>query len=140
MFSVLVIIPRTPFATNGTTAAGSSTVQAIIGKSNCHVMFCGYMAEGTLGAKIKSGRKTITIDGKSHRCNCGITTLNSFSSHANHYDLLKFALGLNCDKIALVHSNMSDRVEFKRHLDYNFNKIDKTTKVNCVVKGCSITL
>lgn len=134
--------PRIILSSSGMLSAGRSVeyLKAIIGKQNCHVLVCGYMAEGTLGAKIKSGQKTISIDGKSYRCNCGITTLNSFSSHANHNDLLKFALGVNTNKIALVHGNQTEKVEFKRHLDYHFNKEDKTTKVNCVTKGCTITL
>lgn len=134
--------PRIILSSSGMLSAGRSVeyLKVIIGKQNCHLLVCGFMAEGTLGAKIKSGQKTISIDGKSHRCNCGITVLNSFSSHANHNDLVQFALSVNCDKLALVHGNSTEKLEFKRHLDYHFSKNDKTTKVNCIVKGCSITL
>ncbi len=52
------------------------------------VLFVGYCAEQTLGWKLRQGWKEVNIFGRSHRVRANIETLDSFSGHADHSELL----------------------------------------------------
>ena len=105
------------------------------------ILFCGYMAENSLGAKIKSKKtKTVTIDGDSIHARCNVMSLNSFSSHMMHDDLLWYYSSFNFDKIALVHGNFDDKVKFAHELQEEISKKDKSGKVICVNKSTEICL
>lgn len=115
-------------------------LKTIITKGNCHILFCGYCGEGTLGYKIMNGQKNVRIEGKSYRCNCNITTLTSFSSHISHENLIGYLSSIQCEKIALVHGNRESKIEFKRYLELALSKSNNTAKVLAVTKGTTITL
>lgn len=134
--------PKVVLSSSGMLDKGRSVshLQNMIGKAVNHILFCGYCGQNTLGHKILSGQKNISIDGKSHRCNCNITNLTSFSSHISHYSLIDYLSNIKCEKIALVHGQMDNKIEFKRHLDYTLSKKDSTTRVLAVNKGTTITL
>ena len=75
------------------------------------------MAESTLGAKIKSKKtKSVMIDGAEIPARCDIMALNSFTSHMQHDDLLWLYSSANYEKIALVHGEMEDKLEFQKEL------------------------
>ena len=115
-------------------------LKSIISKSNCHVLFCGYCGENTVGRKIMNGQKNVRIEGKNYRCNCNITTLTSFSGHISHEHLLSYLSNIQCEKVALVHGNQVDKIIFKDTLEKEYGKKDSCTKVLAVQKGTVITI
>ena len=99
------------------------------------------MAEGSLGAKIKSkNTKTVTIDGKPIPAKCNIISLVSMSSHMQHDELLWYYSTFNFDKIALVHGEFKDKLAFSKELQEEISKKNKTGKVTCVNKSTEILL
>lgn len=123
--------PQIILASSGMMNAGRSVswAKCLIPNSNNHICFCGYSGENTLAQKIKDykGNNYITIEGDTIPNKCNITTLNSFSSHMCHSELIKYYTELRYNKIYLVHSNMSDRKLFADEL----SKKNKTSKVIC---------
>lgn len=108
--------------------------------NNC-IIFCGYANENSLANKIKNQKtKTLTIEGKSIPCRCQVANLLSFSSHMQRKDLLKYYSSGNYDKIAIVHSNFKDKVEFCEELQEEIQKKNKTNKVICINKSVEILL
>lgn len=95
------------------------------------ILFVGYLAEGTLGRKIKEGKKfkKVKIDGKLVPNNCSIVTLNSFSSHMQYEELLKYYSNIIADKLVLVHGNTEDRTKFANTLKEECANKCKTTKI-----------
>lgn len=137
--------PKIVLAPSGMMQAGYSAYAAtlFLPHSNDMIMFCGYSTEGSLSRKIKDKKtKTITIDGKSYHSRCQVCTLNSFSSHAQRQDLLSvYSAGdANYDKIAIVHSDCKNKVQFCKDLQDELSKRNKTTKVICVNKSTTINL
>ena len=100
-----------------------------------HILFVGYSPPNSIASKIKLGKKNITIDGMSYKNRCGITILNSFSSHIQREELLNYLKNINCDKIYLVHGGQSGKIEFQESLESELTKCNKTTKVICTNKG-----
>lgn len=130
-------------ASAGMLNAGYSVyiAQKLLPRSKNMILFCGYMTENSLGAKIKSKKtKTVTIDGDSIHARCNVMSLNSFSSHMMHDDLLWYYSSFNFDKIALVHGNFDDKVKFAHELQEEISKKDKSGKVICINKSTEICL
>jgi metallo-beta-lactamase family protein len=106
-----------------------------------HIFFVGYSAIGSLAAKIKEGKsKTITIEQKPVANRCGITSLVSFSSHAQHDTLLDYYSSVNCEKVALVHGDYDMKCAFCDELRAEISRKNRTSRVICVNKGTEILL
>jgi metallo-beta-lactamase family protein len=52
------------------------------------LLFVGYQGEGTLGAHLQAGAKTVKIDGQVRRVRCRIRSIGGFSAHADERELL----------------------------------------------------
>lgn len=61
-----------------------------IGKPETTILFVGYCAEHTLGAKLRSGAKTVNILGDAFRVRARIEAIDSYSGHADHGELLAY--------------------------------------------------
>lgn len=127
--------PKIICSSSGMLTQGRSVLylKKILPRSNCTILTCGYMAEGSIGYKIKNfpSQKTITIDQKAYLNRCGIKCLDSFSSHMQYNNLLNYYTNIannGCDIIWLVHGDKG-KIQFKEELDKRINKIFKTTKV-----------
>lgn len=130
-------------ASSGMMSAGRSVswAQKLLGSTKNHFVFCGYSAEGSLADKIRNSmQKTITIDGKVVPNKAYVTTLNSFSSHIQHNQMLEYYSDIDCNKIAIVHSNFNDKEKFCKELQDEYSKKNKSTKVVCVNGGTAISL
>ena len=116
--------------------------KVLLPDSQSHILFCGYSSENSLAGKIKNCRKqkTITIDGKPIPNRCGITSLNSFTSHIQYDDLLKYYSDINAEKIALVHSEYNSKLEFAKELQEEISRKNKTGKVIAVNKNTELLL
>lgn len=69
------------------------------------LLFVGYCAENTLGWKLRSGYKHVNILGDEFPVRADIETLDSFSGHADHDELLSWfdRVGGNKSRVFLVH-------------------------------------
>lgn len=105
-----------------------------------HILFCGFVSENSLGWKIKNGKdtKVFKINNKLCRNRCSITSLNSFSSHMQHDDLLDYYSSINYEKIALVHGEMKTKLAFAEELQQENSKKNKTGKVIVVNSGVKL--
>ncbi len=52
------------------------------------LLFVGYQGEGTLGAQLQAGAKTVRIDGEMRDVRCRIRSISGFSAHADESELL----------------------------------------------------
>lgn len=103
--------------------------------NNC-ILFCGYSTEGTLAWDIKHGhKKYLKIGNKMVANKAAIVTLNSFSSHMQHDQLLEYYSDINCEKIYLVHGQQAEKIKFAAELKDRIAKKCKTTNVVCVNKS-----
>lgn len=128
-------------AGGGMMTGGKSVFWAKELLSNSHnfILFCGYSADDTLASKIKSGEsKYLKIDGESVKNQAEIVTLNSFSSHASHDELIDYYTRLQYNKICLVHSDQDSKIEFSKELKEALSKANKTSKVICSNSGTKI--
>lgn len=108
----------------------------ILPNSNNCVVFCGYSTEGTLAEDIKQGKKKrvkVGNDWVTNRAN--IISLQSFSSHMQHDELLDYYSTIQCNKIYLVHGQMDAKLDFSHELKLALEKKNRSTQVVCVNKG-----
>lgn len=54
------------------------------------ILFVGYCAENTLGRKIRDRQETVKIFGKEYQLKAHVETLDSFSGHADHSELIDY--------------------------------------------------
>lgn len=127
--------PKCVLSSSGMLTQGRSVLylKKILPRNNCSILTCGYMAEGTIGDKIKNcpDRKTITVDKVAYKNRCGINSLSTFSSHMQYEELMNMYVNLannGCDTIWLVHGD-ANKIEFKKELEDRISKINRTTKV-----------
>lgn len=52
------------------------------------LLFVGYQGEGTLGAHLQAGARTIHLDGEERAVRCQIRSISGFSAHADKSELL----------------------------------------------------
>lgn len=76
-----------------------------IEKPETTLLFVGYCAEHTLGAKLRSGAKTVNILGDVFRVRARIDAIDSYSGHADHGELLAYFKRITGPKqrVFLVH-------------------------------------
>ncbi len=67
------------------------------------VVFVGYQARGTLGRAIVDGAKRVHIYGEEVAVRAKIHTINGFSAHADHEELLSWATAAKPEHVFLVH-------------------------------------
>ena len=116
-------------------------LEKLLPKTKNTIIFCGYSAQGTIAAKIKNGKqKTITVNGVSVPNKANVVNLSSFSSHMPYSKLLWYYSSFDFDKIALVHGNFDDKVEFAKTVEEEKSKKNKSGKVICVNKSTIISL
>ena len=131
-------------SSSGMLTAGRSIkwTQSILPREEDAILFVGYAGGDTLAGKIKNSQnqKTISINGKPIKNKCQIIDLHSFSSHMQRKDLLNYYSSINCEKIYLVHSDKTARLEFKEDLQEEIRAKLKTTKVVAVNYGTKISL
>lgn len=76
-----------------------------IGNPRTTVLFVGYCAEGTLGRKIRDGATDVNILGDTFQVRAHIESIDSFSGHADHSELVEYYHRITGPKIRtwLVH-------------------------------------
>ncbi len=91
---------------------------------NSTILFVGYQAPGTLGAKIVSGEKKVKIFGEEIAINARIEYIEGYSGHADQEWLLNFIYSFihKPKHIFLVHGEPEGQIELK-------GKILETTEI-----------
>jgi len=123
--------PKLVLSSSGFLQKGRSVqyLKQFIKNKSDHVITVGYAPEGSIAYKIKHNQKYITIDGESFKNKCGITVLNSYSSHISQIELLNYLKSINADKYYLVHGDKFSKEEFKKLLEEELQKMCKTSRV-----------
>jgi metallo-beta-lactamase family protein len=135
--------PVVVLASSGMLVKGRSVgwVYNMLPRTKDRIIFCGFSADGSIGAIIKEGKqKTITISGKKRANKCQVTNLLSFSSHCQRDSLLDYYSSVQCEKVILVHGDMADKIEFAKELQDKIFKKNNTSKVICSNKGYVLTI
>jgi len=86
-----------------------------IGNPHTTVLFVGYCAENTLGRRIVDGEKEVPILGGRYKVKAHIESVDSFSGHAGHSELLAYfdRIGGRKERVWLVHGER-ERAEILR--------------------------
>ena len=118
-------------ASSGMLTAGRAVcyLKYLLPSPNNAVLFIGYSAENTTATEIKQGNKTIKVDGEVVLNRAQIYSLNSFSSHSNYNQLMKYLTELDYQKVCLVHSNYESKVAFANALQNNLIAQGKSSRV-----------
>lgn len=121
-------------ASSGMLNAGRALahLKYILPDSRNAVLFSGYASLNTLAYEIKHGVKEIVVDGELIQNNAQIYCLNTFSSHANYNQLMQYYQQIDYDKLCLVHSEFSSKVEFAHTLQDMLVKQGKSSRVVAV--------
>ena len=82
------------------------------------VLFVGYCAANTLGRRIMDGAREVSILGDRFPVRARVQTLDSFSGHADHDELLRYfkATGGGKEKVYLVHGEKECTAAMKKAL------------------------
>ena len=135
--------PAVVLASSGMLVKGRSVgwVYNMLPIAKDRIIFCGFSAEGSIGAIIKEGKqKSITVSGKRRANKCQVTNLLSFTSHMQRDSLLKYYGSVECRKIILVHGEMQGKIDFTKDLQEEISKNDNTGKIVVAQKGYELSL
>ncbi len=105
-------IPKVIISASGMCEAGRIThhLKHNLWRTNTHVVFIGYQAEGTLGRKILNGEKLLRILDVDVRVNATIHDLHGFSGHADEDHLLNWIRPIKgLEQIFINHGELSSR-------------------------------
>ncbi len=83
------------------------------------VLIVGYMAENTLGRRIRDGQKEVKILGDMYKVEAKIEQINAFSAHADYNEMIEWLKEIDTSrlkKIFLVHGEKDQQEGFKQHL------------------------
>ena len=77
-------------ASNGMLTGGRVVghLRNLIDDPSAVILFVGYQGQGTLGAHLQAGAKTVKIDGQIREVRCQIRSISGFSAHADESELL----------------------------------------------------
>ena len=84
------------------------------------ILAVGYCAPSTLGARILSGTKEVSIFGEIHKVNADIRKLESYSGHGDYKEMADY---ISCQdpkklkKLVLVHGDYETQVKYKEYLE-----------------------
>jgi metallo-beta-lactamase family protein len=93
-----------------------------LGDPNTTVLIVGYMAENTLGRRIRSKESEVKIHGKWIKRRAEVEVLNSFSAHADYVEAIEWLKAMDTSrlkKILLVHGEPKAQDAFRSHLAKN---------------------
>jgi metallo-beta-lactamase family protein len=83
------------------------------------VLIVGYMAENTLGRRIRNRETEVKIHGRWFERKAEVEEINAFSAHADYFEILEWLDSLDTSrlkKIFLVHGESKAQAALKQHL------------------------
>jgi metallo-beta-lactamase family protein len=86
-----------------------------IGNTKTTVLFVGYCAENTLGRRIRDGEREVPILGERHTVRAKVETVDSFSGHADHSELIEYFERITGPKqrVWLVHGEPENALKLR---------------------------
>lgn len=93
-----------------------------VGNPNNQVLLVGYMAENTLGRRLKNGEKEVRIMGDWYKVQAEVQQINAFSAHADYQECLDWLNSIDTSrlkKIFLVHGEPDAQASFMQFLADN---------------------
>jgi metallo-beta-lactamase family protein len=90
-----------------------------IGDPHTTILLVGYMAENTLGRRIRDRAEEVKIHGQWLKRRAGVEEINAFSAHADYAEALLWLQSLDTSrlkKIFLVHGERDAQQVFKKYL------------------------
>jgi len=90
--------------------------------TNTTIMTVGYMAENTLGRRIRNREKEVKIHGEWFKLKAHVEEINAFSAHADYYEILEWLKKLDTSrlkKIFLVHGEKKSQAFLQNYLKEN---------------------
>ncbi|MDR1024632.1 MAG: MBL fold metallo-hydrolase [Treponema sp.] len=90
-----------------------------IGDPHTTILLVGYMAENTLGRRIRDRAEEVKIHGQWLKRRAGVEEINAFSAHADYAEALLWLQSLDTSrlkKIFLVHGEPDAQQAFKKYL------------------------
>jgi metallo-beta-lactamase family protein len=79
-------------ASNGMLTGGRvvNHLRKLIDDPGAVLLFVGYQGEGTLGAHIQAGARTVKLDGNDRDVRCQVRSISGFSAHADESEILEW--------------------------------------------------
>lgn len=116
--------PMVIISADGMCEAGRITHHLANGISNPKntILIVGYMAENTLGRRIRDGEKQVKIMDNWYQVNAHVETINAFSAHADYTETLAWLKQLDTSrlkKIFLVHGEKDAQAFLQNYLHEN---------------------
>ena len=93
-----------------------------IGNPANQVLLVGFMAENTLGRRLKNGEKEVRIMGDWYKVKAEVNQINAFSAHADYTECLEWLKGIDTSRlkrIFLVHGEPEAQSVFTTYLKEN---------------------
>ncbi|MCI7080635.1 MBL fold metallo-hydrolase [Treponema porcinum] len=93
-----------------------------IGNERNTILIVGYMAENTLGRKIRDGEKEVKILGDMYHVNAKVEQINAFSAHADYTEMTDWLKTIDTSRlknIFLVHGEKEAQEFFTDYLHQN---------------------
>jgi metallo-beta-lactamase family protein len=90
-----------------------------IGDPNTTILTVGYMAENTLGRRIRNKETEVKIHGQWFKRRAEVEEINAFSAHADYFEAAEWLDSLNSPalkKIFLVHGEKKAQTAFSQYL------------------------
>jgi metallo-beta-lactamase family protein len=90
-----------------------------IGDPNTTILTVGYMAQNTLGRRLRDQEKEVKIHSAWYQRRARVEEINAFSAHADYVEALQWLDGLDTSrlrKILLVHGEPKAQTAFKAYL------------------------
>ena len=90
-----------------------------IGDPNTTIMTVGYMAENTLGRRIRDRAEEVKIHGMWFKRRAQVEEINAFSAHADYQETIDWLKAMDTSrlkKIFIVHGEPKEQLAFKQHL------------------------
>ncbi|GHV17560.1 MBL fold hydrolase [Spirochaetia bacterium] len=90
-----------------------------IGDPNTTILTVGYMAENTLGRRIRNREKEVKIHGEWFKRRAEVEEINAFSAHADYFEATQWLDALDTSrlkKILLVHGEPKAQAAFTKYL------------------------
>lgn len=136
-----IIISSSGFCTNGRIL---DYLQKYVKDPNSMIVFSGYVGDNPsyLAYRIKYSdyAKYLCFNHKRVKNKANSIIMSSYSSHANHDDLVKYAGSLRTNQIVLVHGSHDAKHELKESIEKECSLKDRTTKVTVSKRKLKINL
>jgi metallo-beta-lactamase family protein len=89
---------------------------------NTTILTVGYMAENTLGRRIRNRESEVKIHGDWYKLKAQVEEINAFSAHADYFEMLEWLKAVDTSRlkgIFLVHGEKKAQAFLKKYLEEN---------------------